>query len=72
MRGIDQRRFRQLEQPREDRLVLLARVAIRKVGPAGAANEQRVAGEHPFRHDETVGIVGVAGRIDDIERKPRL
>ena len=41
-----------------------------EVGPAGAANEQRIAGEHPVRHDETVGIVGVTGRIHDIKRKP--
>jgi len=26
--------------------------------------------KNPVRHDETVGIVGVAGRVDDLERKP--
>ncbi len=70
VRGIDQRRVRQFQEPAEDRLVLLARVAILEVGAAGPANEQRVAGEHPVRDDETVGIVSMSGGIDDIERKP--
>ena len=70
VRGIDQRRVRQLEQPTEDRFVLLARVAILEVGAAGPANEQRVTGKHPVRHDKTVGIVSMSGCIDDIERKP--
>src|SRR5215472_5906221 len=58
VRGIDQRGARQLEQPAEDGLVLLARVAILEVGAARAANEQCVAGEHPVREDKTVGVVG--------------
>ena len=49
---------------------MLARIAVLEVGAAGPANEECVAREHPVWHDETVGIVSVAGRIDDIERKP--
>ena len=50
--------------------VLLARVAVLEVGTAGAANQQRIAGENAVRHDEAIGIVGVPGRIDYFERKP--
>ena len=57
----------QAQQAVEDRLVLRARIAVLEIGAAGAADQQRVAGEHPVRHDEAVGIVGMAGRIGDIE-----
>jgi hypothetical protein len=49
---------------------LLARVAVLEIGAAGAADQQRVAGKHPVRHDEAVGIVGVAGCVDHVERQP--
>ena len=48
-------------------LVLRARIAVLEVGAAGAADQQRVAGEHAVGHDEAVGIVGVAGRVGDIQ-----
>ena len=50
VRGIDQRLVGQLQQPAEDRLVLRARIAVLEIGAAGAADQQRVAGEHPVRH----------------------
>ena len=50
--------------------VLLARVAVLEIGAAGAADQQRVAGEHAIAHQVAVGIVGVAGRIEHVQREP--
>jgi hypothetical protein len=36
----------------EDRIVLRARVAVLEIGAAGAADQQRVAGEDPVLHQE--------------------
>ena len=47
VRRIDQRLVGQLQQLAEDRIVLRARIAVLEIGAAGAADEQRVAGEHP-------------------------
>ena len=66
--GVYERLFRQLQQFSEDRVVLRARVAVLEIGAAGAANEKRVAGEDAVAHQEAVGIVGVAGRIEHVER----
>ena len=68
MGGEDHGLVGQAQQLVEDRIVLRARVAVLEVGPAGAADEQRVAGEHPVAHQEAVGIVGVAGRVEHVER----
>ena len=35
----------ELQQATEERVVLRARVAVLEIGPAGAADEQRIAGE---------------------------
>ena len=43
-------------------------VAVLEVGAAGAADQQRVAGEDAVAQEVAVGIVGVAGRIQNIER----
>ena len=59
-----------LQQLVEDRVVLRARVAVLEIGAAGAADQQRVAGEHAVAHHEAVGVVGVAGRIEHVERQP--
>ena len=66
VRGKDQRLF---GQPHEalQALVLGAGIAVLEVGAAGAADEQRVAGEHAVAEMEAVGIVGVAGRIEHVE-----
>ena len=66
VRGKDQRLFRQPHQALQA-LVLGAGIAVLEIGAAGAADEQRVAGEHPIAEMEAVGIVGVAGRVEHIE-----
>ena len=68
MGGEDHGLVGQAQQLVEDRIVLRARVAVLEVGPAGAPDEERVAGEHPVAHQEAVGVVGVAGRVEDVER----
>ena len=70
VRRKHQRVVRQPQQLVEDRVVLRARIAVLEIGAAGAADQQRVAGEHPVAHAEAVGIVGVAGRIEHVEREP--
>ena len=66
VRGKDQRL---LGEPQEalQALVLGAGIAVLEVGAAGAADQQRVAGEHAVAEMEAVGIVGVAGRIEHVE-----
>jgi len=44
--------------------------SVLEIGAAGAADKQRVAGEHAVVHPEAVGIVGMAGRIEHVERDP--
>ena len=44
-----------------------AGIAVLEIGAAGAADEQRVAGEHAVAEMETVRIVGMAGRIEHVE-----
>ncbi len=56
----------QPQQLAEHRLVLRARVAVLEVGAAGAADQQRVAGEDAVAHHEAVGVVGVAGRVQHV------
>ena len=69
VRRKDERLVGQLQQPVEDRIVLRARIAVLEIGAAGAADQQRVAGENPVAHQEAVGIVGVAGRVEHVERE---
>ena len=45
----------------------MGRVAVFEIGPAGAADQQCIAGEHPVVHQEAIGIGGVPRRVDDIE-----
>ena len=72
VRGKHHRLVRQSQKFAEDRLVLRACVAVLEIGAAGAADEQRVAGEHAVAHEETVGIVGMAGRVEHVDaRRPR-
>ena len=66
VRRKHQRLFRQPHQPLQA-LVLGAGIAVLEIGAAGAADEQRVAGEHPIAEMEAVGIVGVAGRVEHVE-----
>ena len=66
MGGKDERVFRQAQEALQA-LVLGARVAVLEVGAAGAADEQRVAGEDAVAEVEAVGIVGVAGGVEHIE-----
>ena len=42
-------------------------IAGRQIRAAGAADQQRVAGEHPVVEQEGIGIVGVARRIQHVE-----
>jgi hypothetical protein len=67
VRRIDQCLVRQLQQAPEQRLVLRARVAVLEIGAAGAADQQRIAGEHAVGQEIAVGIVGVARGIGDVE-----
>ena len=64
---IDQRLVGQLHQLVEDGIVLRARIAVLEIGAAGAADQQRVAGENAVGQQERVGVVGVAGRIQHVE-----
>ena len=57
----------QFQQPVEDRIILRPRAAVLEIGAAGAADQQRVAGEDAVAHQIAVGIVGVAGRVHDVE-----
>ena len=66
VRGKDQRLFREPHQALQA-FVLGAGVAVLEIGAAGAADEQRVAGEHAIAEMEAVGIVGVAGRVEHVE-----
>ena len=47
--------------------VLSARAAVLEIGAPGAADQQRVAGEHAVAQHEAVGIVGVAGGVEHVE-----
>ena len=57
----------QLQQPVEDRIILRPRAAVLEIGAAGAADQERIAGEDAVAHQVAVGIVGVAGRVHDVE-----
>ena len=50
-------------------LYCCARVAVLEIGAAGAADQQRVAGEHAVAMQIAVGVVGVARRVEHIERQ---
>ena len=49
--------------------VLRPRAAVLEVRAAGAADQQRVAGEDAVVRQEAVGIVGVAWRVEHVERQ---
>src|SRR6185437_2709726 len=63
----DQRFVGQLQQAVEDAFILRAGAAVLEIGAPGAADQQGVAGEHPIRQGEAIAVVGMAGRIDDVE-----
>ena len=67
VRRIDQRVVGQLQQLVEDRIVLRARIAVLEIGAAGAADQERIAGEDAVGQQERIGIVGVAGRVQHVE-----
>ena len=67
VRRIDQRLVGQLQKASEQRLVLRARIAVLEIRASGAADQQRIAGEHAVGQKIAVGIVGVARRIGDVE-----
>ncbi len=67
MGGEEQRFLRQAEQLVEDRVILGAGIAVLEIGAAGAADEQRVAGEDAVAHQVGIGIVRMAGRIEHVE-----
>ena len=64
---IDHGLVGQLEQLVEQRFVLRARVAVLEIGAAGAADQERIAGEDAVGPQERIGIVGVAGRVQHVE-----
>jgi hypothetical protein len=43
-------------------------IAVLKVGAAGATNEQGIACERAILHQVAIGVVGVPGRIERVER----
>ncbi len=49
--------------------VLGPRAAVLEVGAPSAADQERVAGEDAVAHQEAVGIVGVAGRVEHVQRQ---
>ena len=57
----------QFQQPAEDGFVLRPGAAVLEVGAAGAADQQRIAGEDAVAHQIAVGIVGMAGRVHHVE-----
>ena len=57
----------QLQQPAENGIVLRPRAAVLEIGAAGAADQQRIAGEDAVAHQIAVGIVGMAGRVHHVE-----
>ena len=67
--GEHERVLRQLQQLAEQRLVLRPRAAVLEIGASRAADQQRVAGEDAVTGEEAVGIVGVARRVEHVERQ---
>ncbi|MCY1301398.1 hypothetical protein D9M70_510090 [compost metagenome] len=71
VRRVDERLVRQLQELVEDRVILLARVAVLEIRAPGAADQERVTGKDPpphvAAHQEGIGIVGMAGRIEHVE-----
>jgi hypothetical protein len=67
MRGEYHRLLGQLQEAIEYRIILRPRAAVLEIGAAGAADQQRVAGEHAIAHQIAVGIVGVAGRVHRLQ-----
>ena len=51
----------------EDRFVLRARIPVLEVCAARASNEEGIPGKDAIDHREAVGVIGVAGRIDDTQ-----
>ncbi len=66
VRGKDHGLVGQPQQFSEQRFILRACIAILEIGAPGAADQQRVAGEYPIAHHETVGIVGMAGGVEHV------
>ncbi len=66
VRGKHQGLVGQPQQFAEQRFILRARVAVLEIGAPGAADQQRVAGKDAVAHQEAVGIVGVAGRVEHV------
>ncbi len=64
---VDQRILGQLEQLVEDRVVGGVGVAVLEIGPAGSADQQSIAGENTVGQPEAVGIVRMAGGLDDVQ-----
>jgi hypothetical protein len=67
MRREDEGLVWKFQQASEKGFVLRARVAILKICSAGAPDQQCVAGEDPIGHRETIGIIRVTGRVEDLE-----
>ena len=70
MAGIDQRFVGQAQQLVEQRIVGGAWVTVLEIGAAGAADQEGVAGEDPVLHQEAVGFVRVARRVDGPKADP--
>ena len=47
------------------RVELFAGIAAGKITPAGTANEQCVAGQHPVFYEEADAVGGVAGSVEN-------
>ncbi len=67
VRRIDERRARQLQQLVEQAVEQRVRVARRQIGASGAADEQRVAREHPVFHHQAHRVAGMAGRVQRLQ-----
>src|SRR3546814_16502158 len=67
MRRIDQRLTIQLQQLVEKAVIKLFGVASRKIGTAGPADQQRIAGKDPVFDMDAHGVARVARRVEHVE-----
>ena len=70
VRRIDKRAVGKLQHAVEQRIILLAGIAILEIGSPGAPDQQRVAGKDPVIHAETIAVIGMAGGMHRREVQP--
>ena len=68
MRRIDKGAVGQFQDAVEERIILLPGITILEVSAAGAADQQRVTGEYPVIHAETIAVICMAWRVHGSQR----